>query len=208
MGDEAVIDRLLGARRDQLEAERAAGLAARRAEEIPQLKRPARAAVARFVHICDRLATLVTHPVSQIIDHLLSLSGYLDHLESSSLEEDQQRVVESWLRHFESGIKPRLEAMPHRAVHGDFNPANLIVDLEEPDRLVGIVDFGDMHSAPTVVDVAIAAAYQCLDSENPAAPLAAAAAAYHAVAPLTAEEAGIAADLAITRLVQSLLVSS
>ncbi len=120
----------------------------------------------------------------------------------------QQPVIETWLRHFESAIKPRLDVLPQQAIHGDINPANLIVDAANPDDLTGIVDFGDMSLAPRVAEVAIAAAYQCLGSEDPGNALVAAATAYHTVSLLDPDEATLVAELAITRLVQSLLISA
>lgn len=142
-------------------------------------------------------------PLAWNLSRVLELNPHIRHLATY-----RQPVIESWLRHFESGVKPRLDALPSQAIHGDCNPANLIVDPEYPDRLAGIVDFGDMNLAPRAAEVGIAAGYQCLGSADPGAVLADSAAAYHAVAPLSADEATLVADLAITRLVQSLLISA
>lgn len=134
---------------------------------------------------------------------VLDLRPFVEYLHG-----DKRQVAESWLRHFEASLKPRLCGMVRQPIHGDFNPANLIVDPANPEVLAGVVDLGDMTTAPAVVDVAIAAAYQCLGEADPAGALVNAAAAYHATNPLEIDEAGLIADLAITRLVQSLLISA
>ncbi len=145
----------------------------------------------------------LSRPLLWDLGRVLELRTVVRHLAP-----DQQVIVESWLRHFESSVKPRLDALPAQAIHGDCNPSNLIVDPSSPDDLAGIVDFGDMNLAPRVAEVAIAAAYQCLGSADPGADLAAAAAAYHAASALDPNEATLLAELATTRLVQSLLVSA
>lgn len=51
---------------------------------------------------------------------------------------------------------PELAGLPHQVIHGDFHPANLIVD---GDRVVGIVDFGDVLHTARVAELAIALSY-------------------------------------------------
>lgn len=69
-----------------LEACRAAG-------SIQQLKGRAPVAVARFVHLMDTLSMLVHRPIEEILGRLVTESGYLEHLEASEHEEDQERVA-------------------------------------------------------------------------------------------------------------------
>lgn len=167
-----------------------------------------RADVMRFLARLDQALASFFHsaldrPLLWNLGRILELRAHTSHLAPH-----QQRVVESWLRHFESGIKPRLDGLPRQAIHGDGNPANLIVDPAESEHLTGIVDFGDMNLAPRAAEVGIAAAYQCLGSADPGVILAESAAAYHAQSPLDPAEATLVADLAITRLMQSLLISA
>ena len=69
-----------------LEACRAAG-------SIKQLRGRAPVAVARFVHLIDTLSMLVHRPIEEILGRLVTESGYLQHLEASEHEEDQERVA-------------------------------------------------------------------------------------------------------------------
>jgi len=137
---------------------------------------------------------------------ITALPSLRQHTESLSPE--QQELVVPWLDLFDSEIAPRMSTLRTQVIHGDFNPANLIVDPDRPDWLTGIIDFGDLDVAPLVADPAIAAAYICLDRDDPIGALAAAAADYHAAAPLTSEELRLFPLLAVSRLMQSVLISS
>ncbi len=105
-------------------------------------------------------------------------------------------------------IAPALELVPSSTIHGDVNPGNLLADRDDPDRVAGIVDFGDLVHACTVIDPAIAAAYQAFGSEDPLDPLVEVVTAYHAVRSLTAAEVALIPELAAARMTQSVLISA
>ena len=50
------------------------------------------------------------------------------------------------------------------------SPHNVVVDPETHAGVAGIIDFGDLTSTARVNDLAIAAAYQVADSDDPLAP--------------------------------------
>jgi Ser/Thr protein kinase RdoA (MazF antagonist) len=58
----------------------------------------------------------------------------------------------------------RLDKLPRSVIHGDANDYNIIV---EDDRVVGLIDFGDMIHSYTVGELAIAIAYVVLDQADP-----------------------------------------
>ncbi len=120
---------------------------------------------------------------------------------------ERRQFVEAWLDFYESDIIGRLDKLRTQSIHGDFNPANLIVDPSYPERLTGVIDFGDMTTAPLVTDPAIAAAYGCLGTSDPGATIAQVATAYAAHHPLTDDEVELLPLLAVSRLVQSLTIS-
>ena len=105
-------------------------------------------------------------------------------------------------------IAASLELVPASTIHGDVNPGNLLADSDDPDRVAGIVDFGDLVHARTVIDPAIAAAYQAFGSDDPLDPLVEVVTAYHSVRPLTAAEVELIPDLAAARMAQSVLISA
>lgn len=124
------------------------------------------------------------------------------------LPEEQFEFVTQWLNRFDDQIAPRLPNLPQQAIHSDFNPENLLVDPTDPDRIVGIIDFGDVMRSARVIDPAVAAAYQCFDSADPARTVAEIVAAYHDVRPLAGSEIGMLPDLVMGRLVQSVTIGA
>ncbi len=98
--------------------------------------------------------------------------------------------------------------MPASTIHGDINPGNILVARDDPERVAGIVDFGDLVHARTVIDPAIAAAYQAFGSADPLDPLVEVVTAYHAIRPLSTAELQLVPEIAAARMAQSLLISA
>ena len=105
-----------------------------------------------------------------------------------------------------SSLRSRL--FPSSTIHGDVNPGNVLICRDDPERVAGIVDFGDLVHTRTVIDPAIAAAYQAFGSADPLDPLVEVVTAYHAIRPLTAAELRLVPALAAARMAQSLLISA
>lgn len=123
------------------------------------------------------------------------------------LDKSRQGLVESTLGHFETDVVGRLRNLAHQAVHGDLHNDNLVVDRIDCERIAGVFDFGDMSWAPRVVELAVAATYQCFGADSPPA-LGQVASAFHQLVPLYDDEIELLADLVAGRCVQSLLMSA
>ncbi|MCP4305031.1 MAG: aminotransferase class III-fold pyridoxal phosphate-dependent enzyme [bacterium] len=136
------------------------------------------------------------------IERLTDLRVHLGHLTG-----DRYDFAACWLDHYENEVQPRFAGLRRQVIHGDFNPANLIVDSADPTTLAGVIDFGDMTTGPLVADLAIALAYQCLGADDPATVIAESASSYHRIVPLTVAEIEILPELAMSRMVQSLIIS-
>src|ERR671931_1445764 len=65
----------------------------------------------------------------------------------------ERSLVEGVLDRFDERVVPRLPFLRAQIVHGDFNLDNVFLD--EHDRIVGIVDFGDTCHTPQVADFAV-----------------------------------------------------
>lgn len=116
-------------------------------------------------------------------------------------------LCEAVLHRFVTEAAPALPGLRWQVVHNDLNPHNLLVAPDDPDRIAGILDFGDMVKTALVCDLAVAASYQV----DPAAPLASLAeftAAWHAEYPLTAAEARLVPLLTQTRWLTTLAIAS
>lgn len=170
----------------------------------PTARRAIGAAVARI----DLALAGFSHPLAQRailwdVTRLPELRSKLEHLAA-----DRRALVERWLDRFDAVIAQALELVPSSTIHGDVNPGNLLADRDDPDRVAGIVDFGDLVHARTVIDPAIAAAYQAFGADDPLDPLVEVVTAYHAVRPLTGAEVELIPELAAARMAQSVLISA
>ena len=120
----------------------------------------------------------------------------------------QRDTVERFLDGFAAHAVPVLAQLPIQPLHNDLNPHNIVVDPAEQAHVAGIIDFGDLTATARINDLAIAAAYQVTDSDDPLAPACELIAAYHAISPLEARERGILFDLIATRMVMTIVISN
>ena len=120
---------------------------------------------------------------------------------------DLRPLATETLDRFDRDVAPRLPHLRAQIVHNDLNPHNVLVDLQDPDRITGILDFGDMVRTPLICDAAVAASYQ-IDPLQARTSLQTFAAAYHATLPLTTDEAALLADLTATRMLTTLAIAS
>lgn len=114
-------------------------------------------------------------------------------------------LVEEVLSDFESLVLPVLEELPTQVIHNDANPGNVLVGAE-PDRVVGVIDFGDMLRAPRVIEVAIACAYLRELRDDPLALIRAFIAGYHSVSALTPAEFRVLHAAIKTRLATTVVI--
>ena len=120
---------------------------------------------------------------------------------------DLRPLATETLDRFDTDLKPVLATCRTQVVHNDLNPHNVLVDPQDPDRITGILDFGDMVETPLICDAAVTAAYQ-VDPARPNDSLTTFARAYHAVLPLTVPELRLLRDLTATRMLTTLAVAS
>lgn len=119
---------------------------------------------------------------------------------------DLRGLAEATLDEFEAVAAPALPGLRWQVVHNDLNPHNVLVAPDNPDRIAGILDFGDMVRTALVCDLGVAASYQV----DPAAPLASLcdfAAAWHGVDPLLPDEARLVPLLTRTRWLTTLAIA-
>jgi 4-aminobutyrate aminotransferase-like enzyme/Ser/Thr protein kinase RdoA (MazF antagonist) len=121
----------------------------------------------------------------------------------------RRSIVDEIAEEFRS-VRDALGALPSVAIHNDINDHNILVAgaLDEPARVTGLIDFGDMCAAPRVCEIAIAGAYLVLNDPNPEATLSALVAGYHAADPLTPAEVDLIWPLLRMRLAVSVVNSA
>ena len=126
---------------------------------------------------------------------------------TSALPSDLKPHITAFLDRFGSDIAPALAQLPAQVIHGDFNPHNLLADPADPNRLTGILDFGDMTLSHRVCDLAVAASY-LIDPADPPSLLVPLTRAYHQANPLTEQEIRLLPDLITARLVTTLTITA
>lgn len=141
-------------------------------------------------------------PLIWDLQHVLRLRDLLDVLDHAPA----RRAVAAIFDAFEAEVVPHLCDLRRQVLYDDMNSGNTLVDEHDHDRVVGIIDFGDMVETALAIDVAVGACSQ-LAGEVPAVEaLVPFIAGFHAVRPLQAKEAALLPLLIAARLSMSMLL--
>jgi len=122
----------------------------------------------------------------------------------------RRQIIEKFLALYDSQVTPALPGLRASIIYGDANDYNVLVSDSgaQPARVTSVIDFGDMHHAPTVCEPAIAAAYAILGKDNPLPAAAAVIAGYHQARPLDDAEIAAVFPLMAMRLAVSVVNSA
>jgi Ser/Thr protein kinase RdoA (MazF antagonist) len=179
-----------------------------RAASSPAMRRQVGAVLARlrlamadFDHAgADRL-------IAWDVRHLLDLAVNLDVI----VDPDHRAQLERGLGRFAT-IRPAVDDLRRQVLHNDFSRSNLIVDRADPDRLAGVIDFGDAVRTAIAIDVSTALLNQLppdigdLESDMFAAGRDLLAG-YLEVAGLTAEELELLPHLVMGRVIARAIIT-
>lgn len=113
----------------------------------------------------------------------------------------------SWVDRFSSEVVPRIPGLRAQVVHNDLNSDNVVVDPQNTDRVVGIIDFGDMVHTPVIFDAAVAAAYQLTEADDPMAAACDFLAGFHSRRALLAEEVDLLFTTIVARTVMRIAIT-
>jgi 4-aminobutyrate aminotransferase-like enzyme/Ser/Thr protein kinase RdoA (MazF antagonist) len=163
------------------------------APKSPELLEPLGRALARM----DVALAAFDHPAAHRKFHwdLKEASQARAHL--PLLPPGRRRLVDPIFAAWE---KVDWTALPHSVIHGDANDYNVLVD---GDRIVTVLDFGDMVYSATVCNLAIAIAYAMLGHDDPISAAVRILDAYRDVRPLSPAEVDALYPLAAARLAMS-----
>ena len=142
------------------------------------------------------------HSLLWDIQQALLLRRLLHHVRDA----DIARAVEGALDDYEQHVTPAMAALRSQVIHGDLNPDNMLIAAENPEKVVGVIDFGDMLHAPLIADLAIACCYLRVAGGDPLALIAEMIASYHAVTPLARAEIDVLFELIQARLAASITI--
>jgi Ser/Thr protein kinase RdoA (MazF antagonist) len=153
--------------------------------------------------LCDFSHTSATHDLLWNVSAAHRLTAKLDGI----VDAPRRALAESFMTRFTDHVLPRLDSVRTQVIHNDYHLYNVLVAPDDHERLVGIIDFGDMLHAPLVGEVATAAAFHMTGNADPFEEPAQFVGAYHATLPLTEIEQEIVADLMATRHLITVLIS-
>ena len=182
-------------------------------EGVPVVRHPGgsaqRRALGRTLATLDVALMGFTHPAQhRRLPWNLPQTGELRPLLAELGPCPEAEAAERALDRLERDVLPVLTTLRAQVIHNDFNPHNVLVDPDDPERVTGVIDFGDSVHAPLVVDLAIGAAYHVADDETGLAPVCDLVAGYHEKLPLAAAEIALIPDLMAARLVATLAITA
>lgn len=149
------------------------------------------------------------HPVARHhmlwdLRHAGELVPLLPHIAGPA----ERGLAEAALARFAEAVAPVLDSLPAQVVHNDLNPSNILMAADDPDRISGLIDFGDLVETARVNDVAVAAAYLVARDGDPLDGVVPFLAGYAGVTPLGAAEARLLPELIATRMAMTLTVAN
>src|SRR6266851_7159636 len=165
----------------------------------------------RFLGEMDAALQSFTHPGAH---HELkwdsSRAGWIREYVQHIGDSKRRALVEKFLALYEAEVVPVLPRLRRSVIYGDANDYNVLVSdpWPQPRKVVGVIDFGDVHHGLTVSEPAIAAAYAILGKEDPLQAAAAIVAGYHGAFPLDELELSVLYALIGARLAVSVTNSA
>jgi len=121
---------------------------------------------------------------------------------------EQRRMVEHCVLHIEMNTPMRFNNLRRSVIHNDANDHNVVVDPTQPDRIAGLIDFGDLVFSYTVAELAVGCAYAMLDTPDPLGAASQVIRGFHTQYALTNAEVSALYDMILCRLTVSLLSSA
>ncbi|MDJ0911577.1 MAG: phosphotransferase [Woeseiaceae bacterium] len=143
------------------------------------------------------------HALLWDLKHASQLRELLDCIDDRAL----RSLCAARLDRFDSDVAPLLKQLRKQFIHNDLNPSNVLVDAQDPSKMVGVIDFGDVAFSPLIVDVAVASAYLLKDGPDALADMLDFVAAYSEKLTLNEYELGVLFDLTLTRSTMTVLIT-
>lgn len=122
-------------------------------------------------------------------------------------EHSRRNLVLHFMQLYETEVEPLRHQLPCSIIHNDANDHNILVNPAD-NRIVGIIDFGDMVYASTVNELAAALAYAIMNKTDPVETINRVVSGYHSRRPLREEEIDVLFFLVAARLSISVALST
>jgi len=96
------------------------------------------------------------------LDNVLTCKTYLPDV----IDEDARDRIVRLYDEYEKSIMPELPHLRKAIIHGDANEQNLLILPDQPDKIAGLIDFGEMQYGTQINELAITLAYSLLGEDN------------------------------------------
>ncbi|GLX80425.1 aminotransferase [Thalassotalea insulae] len=155
-----------------------------------------------FLGDIDQKLADFTHPGAYRYLEWDLAQGYQVCMSKKQLLNAQQLVlVDKFLLLYQTQTAPVLAQLPTGVIHNDANDHNVLVNnLDAPDKIAGLIDFGDMVYSQVINELAIACAYALMHSTDILKTLKTIVGGYHQVKPLSDSEIDVLFSLVALRL--------
>jgi Ser/Thr protein kinase RdoA (MazF antagonist) len=138
------------------------------------------------------------------LDNVMACKMYL----SDITDLDARDRIERLYSVYQKSILPKLPGLRKALIHGDANEQNFLINPDQPMKIAGLIDFGDIHFSSQINELAIALAYGLLEEDDIAMASANMIEGYHREFKLEEKEREILYYLMAMRLVTSITMSS
>jgi 4-aminobutyrate aminotransferase-like enzyme/Ser/Thr protein kinase RdoA (MazF antagonist) len=138
------------------------------------------------------------------LKHTSKLRAYLDYIKA----EDHQELVVYFQDRFERTVLPQIPKLRAQIVHNDLVPDNILVSENDPNQIVGIIDFGDLTHTLLIIDLATTIAATLRDTVDSVSVATQIIAGYNDIIPLEKAELRLLFDLIGARLTMLNVIAS
>ncbi len=138
------------------------------------------------------------------IKHASKLSSYIGYI----AEQENRQNAAYFLDRFDRNVLPILPKLRAQVLHNDLVPDNILVAVDDPGKIVGIIDFGDMTYTALIIDLATTIAPTICEHADPVGAAAEVIASFHETIPLEPQELRILYDLIGGRLTMMAVIAS
>ena len=138
------------------------------------------------------------------LDNVMACKMYL----SDITDLDARDRIERLYSVYQKRVLPKLPGLRKALIHGDANEQNFLINPDQPMKIAGLIDFGDIHFSSQINELAIALAYGLLGEDDIAMASTNMIEGYHREFGLEEKERDILYYLMAMRLVTSITMSS
>ena len=96
------------------------------------------------------------------LDNVIACKAYLPDV----IDEDARDSITRLYKEYEKSIRPKLQNLRKAILHGDANEQNFLILPDQPDKVAGLIDFGEIQYGTQINDLAIALAYSLLGEDD------------------------------------------